>query len=87
MGPSTENLNAMHVRFKDVLPWPLTYSYSRAIQQPALEIWPGNPEAAEDAKRMLYFRAKLNQAAREGKYFAKMEVKEANNKILKSRSH
>ena len=47
----------------------------------------GNPEAAEDAQRMLYFRAKLNQAAREGKYFAEMEVKEANNKILKSRSH
>ena len=52
-----------------------------------LEIWRGNPEAAEDAQRMLYFRAKLNQAAREGKYLAEMGVKEANNKILKSRSH
>jgi fructose-bisphosphate aldolase class I len=74
---ATENLNAMHVRFKNVLPWPLTFSYSRAIQQPALEVWQGKPEMVKGAQRLLYFRAKLNQAAREGKYFAGMEVEAA----------
>jgi fructose-bisphosphate aldolase class I len=71
---ATANLNAMQLQYKDLLPWPLTFSFSRAIQQPALEIWRGKPDKVEDAQRLLYFRAKLNKAAREGKYFAEMEV-------------
>jgi fructose-bisphosphate aldolase class I len=71
---ATANLNAMHLQYKDMLPWPLTFSFSRAIQQPELEIWQGKPEKVEDAQRLLYFRAKLNKAAREGKYSAEMEV-------------
>ena len=35
---ASARLNAMNVRFKSRLPWALTFSYSRAIQQPALEI-------------------------------------------------
>jgi len=34
-------LNAMNVRFKSRLPWALAFSFARAIQQPALEIWHG----------------------------------------------
>ncbi|WP_210191630.1 MULTISPECIES: class I fructose-bisphosphate aldolase [Rhodomicrobium] len=55
------------------VPWPLTFSFSRAIQQPALEIWRGeeaNVEAAQDA---LAHRARCNRAARQGVYDAGME--------------
>ncbi len=38
---ASAHLNAMHVDFKGRLPWALTFSFARAIQQPALEIWRG----------------------------------------------
>ena len=49
---ASARLNAMHQRFKGHLPWALTFSFSRAIQQPALEIWrgeTGNVQAAQQA--------------------------------------
>ena len=39
---ASARLNAMNVRFKSRLPWALAFSFARAIQQPALEIWKGN---------------------------------------------
>ena len=36
---ASARLNAMNVRFKSRLPWALAFSFARAIQQPALEIW------------------------------------------------
>ena len=38
---ASARLNAMNVRFKSRLPWALAFSFARAIQQPALEIWQG----------------------------------------------
>ena len=38
---ATARLNAMNVKFKSRLPWALAFSFARAIQQPALEIWQG----------------------------------------------
>jgi len=38
---ASARLNDMHLRFKTRMPWALTFSFSRAIQQPALEIWHG----------------------------------------------
>jgi len=38
---ASARLNAMNLRFKTKIPWALTFSFSRAIQQPALEIWKG----------------------------------------------
>ena len=38
---ASARLNAMNVRFKSQLPWALAFSFARAIQQPALEIWHG----------------------------------------------
>ena len=38
---ASARLNAMNIRFKSRLPWPLAFSFSRAIQQPAMEIWHG----------------------------------------------
>jgi fructose-bisphosphate aldolase class I len=38
---ASARLNAMNVRFKSRAPWALAFSFARAIQQPALEIWRG----------------------------------------------
>ncbi len=67
---ASARLNAMNLRFKARLPWALTFSFSRAIQQPALEIWRGEPANAGSAQRMLRHRAACNRAARRGQYNA-----------------
>ena len=69
---ATARLNAMHVNHKK-LPWALTFSYSRATQQPALELWAGKDENVEAAQKALYHRAKLNSDARRGEYKPEME--------------
>jgi fructose-bisphosphate aldolase class I len=70
---ASARLNAMNLRFKTRMPWALTFSYSRAIQQPALEIWKGNEANVAAAQQALYHRAKCNSAARRGQYKAEME--------------
>lgn len=70
---ASARLNAMHVRFKSQLPWALTFSFARAIQQPALEIWQGRDAKVSAAQLALYHRAKCNSAARRGEYAAAME--------------
>ncbi len=70
---ATSRLNAMHVRYKDKLPWALTFSYSRALQQPALSTWLGNSENINRAQEQLLHRALCNCAAMRGKYDAEME--------------
>jgi fructose-bisphosphate aldolase class I len=71
---ASARLNAMNVRFKWRLPWALAFSFARAIQQPALEIWRGDDTHALAAQRALYHRASCNRAARRGEYTAAMEV-------------
>jgi fructose-bisphosphate aldolase class I len=66
-------LNAMNVRFKSRLPWALAFSFARAIQQPALEIWKGEEAHVSAAQQALYHRARCNRAARRGEYTAAME--------------
>jgi fructose-bisphosphate aldolase class I len=70
---ASARLNAMNVRFKSRLPWALAFSFSRAIQQPALEIWQGREANVLAAQQALYHRARCNQAARRGEYSAAME--------------
>ena len=65
---ASARLNAMHVRFKDKLPWALGFSFSRAVQQPALEIWKGDAANATAAQQALLHRVVCNQAARRGEY-------------------
>jgi fructose-bisphosphate aldolase class I len=65
--------NAMNVRFKSRLPWAVAFSFARAIQQPALEIWQGKEANVSAAQQALYHRAKCNKAARGGTYDAAME--------------
>jgi fructose-bisphosphate aldolase, class I len=69
-------LNAMNVAYGSRLPWPLTFSYARAIQQPALQLWQGLDSNKKVAQEALLYRAKCNQAAREGKYSEEMEMGE-----------
>jgi fructose-bisphosphate aldolase class I len=70
---ATAHLNAMHVKYKGKLPWALTFSFARAIQQPVMEIWKGKDENVERAQQMLYYRASLDNAARRGAYQPEME--------------
>jgi fructose-bisphosphate aldolase class I len=67
---ASARLNAMNVRFKSRLPWALAFSFARAIQQPALEIWHGQEAHLLAAQRALYHRASCNRAARRGEYDA-----------------
>ena len=70
---ASARLNAMNIRFKSRIPWALAYSFARAIQQPALEIWQGKQAQIPAAQEALYQRAKYNSAARRGEYSAAME--------------
>jgi fructose-bisphosphate aldolase class I len=70
---ASARLNAMNIRFKLRLPWALTFSFARAIQQPALEIWKGQEVNVLAAQQALLHRARCNQAARRGEYNIEME--------------
>ena len=71
---ASARLNAMNVRFKSRMPWALAFSFARAIQQPALEIWRGEQGNVFAAQKALYHRASCNRAARRGEYSAAMET-------------
>ena len=71
---ASARLNAMNVRFKSRMPWALAFSFARAIQQPALEIWQGKDAHVLAAQRALNHRARCNRAARRGEYSAVMET-------------
>ena len=70
---ASARLNAMNVRFKSHLPWAVAFSFARAIQQPALELWKGQEANVAVAQQALYHRARCNRAARRGEYHAAME--------------
>jgi fructose-bisphosphate aldolase class I len=76
---ASARLNAMNVRFKSRLPWALAFSFARAIQQPALEIWSGHDVNVKAAQQALFHRAKCNRAARRGEYNAAEDVRYAND--------
>jgi fructose-bisphosphate aldolase class I len=71
---ASAHLNAMNVRFKSRMPWGLAFSFARAIQQPALEIWRGEDAHVLAAQQALLHRARCNRAARRGVYSAAMET-------------
>ncbi len=69
---ATAHLNAMNKAGKQ--PWPLSFSYSRAIQNPVLKKWAENPkENVKAAQDILLFRSKMNSLAAQGKYSDEME--------------
>jgi len=70
---ASARLNSMNVRFQGRLPWALAFSFARAVQQPAMEIWKGDDNNVAAAQKALYHRARCNWAARRGEYSAEME--------------
>ncbi len=70
---ASARLNAMNALFKP-FPWPLTFSFARALQQPALEIWRGVEANREAAQQALLHRARCNLAALSGGYSPAMET-------------
>jgi fructose-bisphosphate aldolase class I len=71
---ASARLNAMNVRFKARAPWALAFSFARAIQQPAMEIWGGQEANVPAAQKALFHRADCNRAARRGEYTAATET-------------
>ncbi|MEM9162965.1 MAG: class I fructose-bisphosphate aldolase, partial [Cyanobacteria bacterium P01_F01_bin.4] len=70
---SSAHLNAMNQHFGDQCPWPVTFSYARAIQQPALDHWSGDESRVSEAQQRLLQRAKLNSLANLGEYSNDLE--------------
>ncbi len=68
---SSDHLNALNLL--DNVPWELSFSFGRALQEPVLKVWQGKPENVSAAQEEFYKRAKLNSLAREGKYNREME--------------
>jgi fructose-bisphosphate aldolase class I len=69
---ASSRLNAMHGG--RTLPWPLSFSFARALQHPALAIWAGKEGNRAAAQQALMHRARCNHAAVQGGYSAAMEL-------------
>jgi fructose-bisphosphate aldolase, class I len=70
---ATQHLNAMN-RLYEGLPWELSFSYARALQGQPMEIWGGSTDKVEAAQKAFRHRAKMNSAARDGRYSDDMEA-------------
>jgi fructose-bisphosphate aldolase class I len=70
---ATIRLNEMNGACRAHLPWALSFSFGRALQQPALEIWNGDEANVRAAQDALIHRARCNHAARRGEYTAATE--------------
>lgn len=69
---ATANLNAMNDGYPS-LPWLLSFSYARALQEPPMATWKGQAENAAAAQAAFLHRARLNGLAQRGGYLAVME--------------
>ena len=72
---ATAHLNRMHT-LGETLPWYVSFSYARALQDPALKAWQGKDENIPKAQRAFIKRARLNSLATMGKYKEEMENEE-----------
>ena len=68
------HLNAMHLQVHAPLPWAVTFSFGRAIQQPALEIWHGSEANIAAAQLAIHHRTKCNHDACRGEYRPESET-------------
>jgi fructose-bisphosphate aldolase class I len=67
---ATENLNAINAIGG---PWPLSFSYGRALQASALAAWGGEPANAEAAQAAFAHRARMNSLAAGSEWSADLE--------------
>jgi fructose-bisphosphate aldolase, class I len=70
---ASARLSAMNARFRGRMPWALAFSFARAIQEPAMQIWHGENANVPAAQKALLHRAQCNVAARRGEYTPAME--------------
>ena len=70
---ATAHLNAMNALFNE-LPWELSFSYGRALQETPLRVWGGDPANFAIGQQAFYHRARCNSFARTGRYSTDMEV-------------
>ena len=68
---ATEHLDAMNKI--GGLPWPLSFSYGRALQQPALKAWMGQLDNKEAAQEAFSHRALMNKLASKGEWQKDLE--------------
>ena len=69
---ATAHLNAMN-RLPEPAPWPLSFSFARALQAAPLAAWRGDATRVEDGQLEFRHRARCNSAARAGAYTAELE--------------
>ncbi len=67
---ATENLNAINELGG---PWPLSFSYGRALQGSALEAWRGDPANVEAAQQAFAHRSRMNALAAAGSWRSDLE--------------
>jgi len=70
---ATAHLNAMNRIFKGNLPWPVSYSYGRALQAAPLKAWKGSAANVAAAQAALIHRSRMNSLACEARYSADEE--------------
>lgn len=73
---ATAHLNAINAM--GPLPWKVSFSYGRALQAPALDMWRGRLDKVSGAQRLFYQRARLNSMAAQGKYDPQQEQEAVN---------
>ena len=73
---ATSHLNAIN-QLDLPKPWKISFSYGRALQDPAIEAWRGKQQNLKAAQEAFYHRAKCNSAAAIGKYTSALEGKKS----------
>lgn len=72
---TTEATLHLSLMNREPLPWKLTFSYGRALQDSALKAWGGKADKFEAGQREFMRRARLNGLAAKGAYTPDMETK------------
>jgi fructose-bisphosphate aldolase class I len=72
---ATAHLNAMNRL--GPLPWPLTFSYGRALQAAPQKAWAGKAENVAAGQRAFTHRARMNALASKGEWASELEKKAA----------
>ena len=65
---ATAHLNAMNRMFAGRMPWPLSFSYGRALQAPSLKAWKGSASNVAAGQAALLHRSRMNSLACSGRY-------------------
>jgi len=71
---ATAHLNAMNRIYQGKLPWPVSFSYGRALQQASLKAWKGSASNIAAGQAALLHRSRMNSLACSGRYSEKDEA-------------